>query len=222
MASRGEHSLQFRLMRRDASLTVDCTLGRALYTCALALSMVACSGEQTQLNQPVGSSPIRTHAPEDAPPVGQLEEEPSRAEPQATATATDEDLERQEKHVLPKGFGLCELPKHATDALLFSTDSKALRPRGKKLMDQLAFCLLKGPLTGETIAVRGYADPRGNDEYNMELSEDRAATVRRYLIRRGVAPERVVLVPIGEERARGYGPESWQLDRRVEIRLLPQ
>lgn len=130
------------------------------------------------------------------------------------------DPERQEQHVPPEGFRMCELPQHATDALLFSTDSKAFRPRGKKLMDQLAFCLLKGPLTGKAIAVRGYADPRGSDEYNMDLSEDRAATVRRYLVRRGVDPERVSLVPVGEERARGYGPESWQLDRRVEIRLL--
>lgn len=210
----------FRLLLGNVRIGDARSLRRAGWACALVLSMVACAGEQTQLKQPVGSSRLRPRPAMDAPSVLRTADEPSRAEPQPRATGAEVDLETRDRHLPPNGFSLCELPQHASDALLFSSDSKALRPRGKELMDQLAFCLLKGPLTGEAIAVRGYADPRGSDEYNMELSEDRAATVRRYLIRRGVDPERVVLVPVGEERARGYGPESWQLDRRVEIRLL--
>src|SRR5690606_14240253 len=114
------------------------------------------------------------------------------------------------------------LPNGPLNALRFSTDSQALRPRGEKIVDDLATCMLRGALRDRTLMVRAYADPRGSKEYNAELSAARAATVKRYLVRHGVSPHRVRLAPGGEVMARGHGHESWQLERRVEITVLSQ
>jgi hypothetical protein len=51
---------------------------------------------------------------------------------------------------------------------------------------------------------------------------ERARPVQRYLIRRGVPPERIQRASRGARQALGEAPESWLYDRRVEIRLLPE
>ncbi len=72
------------------------------------------------------------------------------------------------------------------------------------------------------IEVAGHTDSIGPDAYNRRLSDTRAEEVRRTLIERGIAPERI--------RARGYGearpvlsnatPTGRALNRRVEFVLL--
>ena len=42
---------------------------------------------------------------------------------------------------------------------------------------------------GLKIAVEGYTDSVGGDEYNMKLSENRANAVREYLVTEGLSPE---------------------------------
>ncbi len=48
-----------------------------------------------------------------------------------------------------------------------------------------------------SVEIQGHTDDRGRDDYNMRLSQERAESVRQYLIQRGIAPERLT--------ARGYG-----------------
>lgn len=79
-----------------------------------------------------------------------------------------------------------------------------------------------GLLDGHDLLVVGYADPRGGPLHNEALALERARSVQRYLIRRGVPPERIQLASRGARQALGEAPESWLYDRRVEIRLLPE
>ncbi|MBI2895133.1 MAG: OmpA family protein [Deltaproteobacteria bacterium] len=51
-----------------------------------------------------------------------------------------------------------------------------------------------------TIEIQGHTDSRGNDDYNMNLSNERAASVRAYLEGRGIAPSRLTSRGYGETR----------------------
>jgi outer membrane protein OmpA-like peptidoglycan-associated protein len=72
------------------------------------------------------------------------------------------------------------------------------------------------------IEVAGHTDNTGSAAINQRLSQARAAAVRAYLARKGVAPVRMV--------ARGYGPndpvapnttaEGRARNRRVELRRI--
>lgn len=48
------------------------------------------------------------------------------------------------------------------------------------------------------IVVRGYADPRGSDRYNMKLSERRIATVKAFLIAQGIPEDKISVEAFGD------------------------
>jgi outer membrane protein OmpA-like peptidoglycan-associated protein len=66
--------------------------------------------------------------------------------------------------------------------------------------------------------IEGYADYRGDEAYNLELSQERADAVAAQLIRQGISASRIKRVHFGE-RGSSRGDELWR-DRRVDIRIL--
>lgn len=72
------------------------------------------------------------------------------------------------------------------------------------------------------IRVDGHTDDRGSGEYNIALGHRRAAAVRRYLVQRDIAEERIEIVSFGEERR--VCTEStegcWQQNRRAEVAVV--
>lgn len=187
--------------------------------CAVAHT-VACSDEKRPPEVPIGTSPAPVPVP--VVPVKPIEPVETRATSSQGTNSERADTSEHGAEQLdpPPYFTLCDLPDHAPAAPMFSSDSTALRPRGKEILDQIAHCMLHGELMNAKIAVIGYADPRGGREYNLELAADRAVSARRYLIHRGVPPHRVTVASRGEHYSRGIGPESWQLDRRVEFIIV--
>ena len=71
------------------------------------------------------------------------------------------------------------------------------------------------------VDVEGHADARGAEEFNEQLSAERAAAVRDILIRGGVDAANISAIAMGEAYAGGEDAHLDQhaLDRRVEIRL---
>jgi len=69
--------------------------------------------------------------------------------------------------------------------VLFDFDKSALRPAGRDTLDDFVG-RMKGIGSG-TITAIGYADRFGTDSYNQTLSEERVATVKDYLISKGIA-----------------------------------
>jgi outer membrane protein OmpA-like peptidoglycan-associated protein len=67
----------------------------------------------------------------------------------------------------------------------------------------------------------GYADPRGSDTFNEQLSLGRAEAIRDRLIEAGVAPERIHVSAHGAvgEQADAADLDGWALQRRVSIRI---
>jgi len=72
---------------------------------------------------------------------------------------------------------------------LFEFDSNELTADGTRLLDDLVGNLTAAGLQEQKLQITGYADRIGEDDYNLDLSQRRAAAVRDYLVSKGVLPE---------------------------------
>ncbi len=116
----------------------------------------------------------------------------------------------------------------AADAL-FDFNKADLRPAGRVSLDEF-LAKLKG-ITPEVIIAVGHADRFGSETYNQRLSEQRAASVKTYLMSKGVEANRVHTEGKGEKQPvtkaedckGGKSPKTiacLQPDRRVEVEVL--
>ena len=85
-----------------------------------------------------------------------------------------------------------------TTPVQFEFDRATISEEGIRLLDQKVEALQKNPSI--RIRVEGNADDYGSDEYNMVLSQRRAAVVNRYFTERGIDGSRVQIVSFGEEK----------------------
>ena len=72
------------------------------------------------------------------------------------------------------------------------------------------------------IEVSSHTDSRGNDDYNLKLSQERAQSVVDYLVSKGIAANRVIAKGYGESQpvATNDTEEGRQLNRRTEFKIL--
>lgn len=103
--------------------------------------------------------------------------------------------------------------------VLFDVDSSALRPESRATLRDMGGVFSKYPDT--RISVEGHADSTGADDHNQRLSEQRATSVKRFLVDQGVASSRVQAIGYGESRPKESNTtaEGRQLNRRVEIHV---
>lgn len=103
----------------------------------------------------------------------------------------------------------------------FDHDSDVVRPGLYNELNRIAQIMVKYPQT--LIVVVGHTDSTGSDAYNQQLSERRAANVKKLLVQRGVQESRVSIVGFGKSQpvATNAMPEGRQMNRRVEIRINP-
>lgn len=89
-------------------------------------------------------------------------------------------------------------------------------------VSQYAALLKDGRCSSVRIEVGGHADERGDDAYNEDLAERRAAKVRDMLVEAGVAAVRLTVASFGESMPIDTtGTEDgWARNRRVEIKIL--
>ncbi len=101
--------------------------------------------------------------------------------------------------------------------ILFDVNKSDLRPSAKSELDKLSVVLMEKDKTN--ILVVGHTDSDGSDEYNLKLSEQRASSVRSYLVAKGVTVDRMSMRGKGEMDpvAPNDTPEGKQLNRRVEM-----
>lgn len=100
----------------------------------------------------------------------------------------------------------------------FEFNSAVLTKESTKILDEVAASLVAWP--DVNIEVGGHTDTVGTHEYNMGLSDRRAASVKAYLAGKGVAESRMT--------SKGYGPdepvasndtaEGRAKNRRVELK----
>jgi outer membrane protein OmpA-like peptidoglycan-associated protein len=106
--------------------------------------------------------------------------------------------------------------------LLFRSDKAELLPGAEEKLDQVARALTQQDRNAR-IVVEGHTDSRGSDVYNLDLSTQRAQTVRDYLSAHGVAADRIEAKGLGEAQPIGNNstPEGRANNRRVEIVVEP-
>ena len=112
---------------------------------------------------------------------------------------------------------------------LFDFDKAALRPAGRDALD--SFVSKLRDVSPETIMAIGHTDRIGTERYNQRLSEQRVASVKAYMVSKGVEPGRVYTEGKGETQpvtkaGDCAGPKSakviacLQPDRRVDIEVI--
>ena len=101
--------------------------------------------------------------------------------------------------------------------LLFRTDEYVLSDTTSARLRQLAVSLAASP--DVRIQLDGFADERGNAEYNEALSAKRAEFVRDILVTAGVPKDRISVASHGESPAAEQTVDSFALERRVSLTL---
>jgi outer membrane protein OmpA-like peptidoglycan-associated protein len=101
--------------------------------------------------------------------------------------------------------------------VLFDTGKYSLKPGAREKLAKVAGILLAYP--GLTIAVGGYTDNVGGDAMNQRLSENRAGSVRDYLVQQGVSTNSVSAEGFGNSSpvASNDNSAGRQQNRRVEL-----
>ena len=102
--------------------------------------------------------------------------------------------------------------------LLFRTDEDVLADTTGIRLQELALTLAAMP--DIQVQLDGFADERGDAEYNQRLSERRVQFVRQQLIAAGIDPARIGHTAHGEVPAQDDNVDSLALERRVSVKLF--
>jgi len=99
----------------------------------------------------------------------------------------------------------------------FALDKARISQPSTAVLDKVVAVLRQYPVI--VVEIQGYTDPRASDAYNLALGNRRALSVRNYLLRQGIAPERLTIRSFGEKQriATGSSPLDYARDRRVEL-----
>ena len=102
--------------------------------------------------------------------------------------------------------------------LLFRTDEHVLADTTGGRLAELAGDLAAMP--DIRVQLDGFADERGNSDYNQKLSEKRVTFVREQLVAAGIDPSRIRIAAHGEAPAQDDSVDSYALERRVSLKLF--
>ncbi|HEC69806.1 MAG TPA: flagellar motor protein MotB [Candidatus Omnitrophica bacterium] len=111
--------------------------------------------------------------------------------------------------------------------VLFDSGKAELRQESFPILDKVAK-ILKEELRNHNVGIEGHTDNQpikySGWKSNWELSTHRALSVLHYLEEKGINPSRLSAIGYGEYRpvASNDTPEGRQLNRRVEIVVLPR
>lgn len=125
----------------------------------------------------------------------------------------------------PAGARFLSAPPPQTEASLsvrmkpihFDFDGAKLRAQDEAALKSNAIWIKANP--DSRIVIAGFADVRGPQGYNLALAQRRATSVRDYLVKQGVRPERLETATYGvtDPRCTQLNENCWARNRRVEL-----
>ena len=109
---------------------------------------------------------------------------------------------------------------YAAKNVYFATNSAKLLSKSYAPLDELAKVLNDNPSL--KLKIDGHTDNTGAEDYNMSLSDKRAASVREYLVSKGVDGSRMESEGFGESMpvADNNTSAGRQQNRRVEMKVF--
>ncbi|MBT3360160.1 MAG: OmpA family protein [Rhodospirillales bacterium] len=100
----------------------------------------------------------------------------------------------------------------------FELGSAKLSQSATAQLDALGQALMSPRLVGAQIGVYGHTDASGRASYNQKLSEQRAASVKAYLIQTfNIAPDLLFSAGYGEDKLKNEAQPNAAENRRVQI-----
>ena len=82
--------------------------------------------------------------------------------------------------------------------IYFDFDKATIKPESEVVLDSVVTYMNDNP--GINVKIESHADARGSDQYNMDLSERRAASTLEYLVKKGIDRSRLTSQGYGESR----------------------
>ncbi len=105
------------------------------------------------------------------------------------------------------------------EGISFKAGSAELVPSSLSTLDKTIAALKKN--SKAKVEIEGHTSSEGGEEYNQKLSEDRANSVRAYMIKKGIAQDRVTAVGYGYSRPKASNDTEAgrKQNRRIEVRI---
>lgn len=100
--------------------------------------------------------------------------------------------------------------------VFFETNSSVLSSDAVKILDEKVLSQVKNPEIS-VVRIEGYCDERGSVAYNKKLGEQRAKSVKSYLVKNGVKSSKIKVVSFGEANPvdGAHNADAWEKNRRV-------
>lgn len=108
------------------------------------------------------------------------------------------------------------------DRLIFEQGKATISKESYPSLDEVAVMLTERPSI--VIQLEGHTDNVGNAKLNLKLSQDRVDNVKKYLVSKGIAKNRISTKAFGGSKplVQGNSLEARAKNRRVEMRILAE
>jgi outer membrane protein OmpA-like peptidoglycan-associated protein len=182
-----------------------------------------------------GSEPaVAGDTPTDAQILDALKPKPktrslTATSPEERAKAADDQqfLDGVRQRVRTRSLSSAERDKVATIAkekpsidleIYFDYNSATVAQKSMPSLNNLGRALSAPDFKGTVFMIGGHTDATGGESYNLNLSERRAHTVKKFLIERyGLQADNLMAVGYGKEQPKDKADPFSELNRRVQV-----
>ncbi len=133
--------------------------------------------------------------------------------------AQNRSIERTENIILESIVGLAESGVKKYILNIFNTGQYNFNPAAYSSINMLVDLLKEN--SNIKVEVYAHTDSRGTDEFNDQLSELRAQTMRNHLLKNGISDDRIIAIGYGKRQpiVPNDSPENMSINRRLEFRF---
>lgn len=129
-----------------------------------------------------------------------------------------EALKRPPRQLQLRGISITPAPPKVLLNIPFEFNSAQLTPEAQETLRELGKALASAELIKNDFEIAGHTDAKGTVEYNLQLSENRALVVSRYLLENhNIESSRLRTVGKGEAELLNKRDPEDEVNRRVEI-----